>query len=234
MADHESEVINRGKFIVVEGLDDVGKTIAIEKMIEMELLKGSTITTGLNQKTGTELFKKIYDLIQRNEKFSKETKRLLYETCLYDLCDQIKNTLIEKKTNVICDRYIYSFLFYNDVSFNNIIDDRLMNRIIFPDKVLFFAKGYVGDSIEDSFYKISKKYMHDENHKLIFCYPDEDALSRLKDFLNIPNEPPTLRHMSDVFQYEYPQPDSHPRKSSWCRRLRKSLTNCLYQACNKN
>ena len=112
--------MNRGLLIVLEGIDQCGKT-TISKLLKNKLLS-------LNLKTIIQTFPDkstlignvINSYLQGNTKLSPQESHLLYSLNRHE-----KKSFMEEKLyngyNIICDRYIFSGIAYslaNDLDYN--------------------------------------------------------------------------------------------------------------------
>lgn len=132
----------RGKFIVVEGVDYSGKSSAINELRNMLGHNSKFVFT--REPGGYEnlLSESIRELIFNAEDIDPITETYLFAASRASHTKQIKQW-IEDGFNVVCDRYLYSSLYYQGV-INNIGPDKVMDinrhalRELVPDAVVFF------------------------------------------------------------------------------------------------
>ncbi len=110
-------MFNKGKFIVIEGLDGSGKTTQTGIITDTLLSKGINVVNHA-EPTGSEYGKMCRDVLSGKKKCTKSQLALLFTADRIDhnvdASDGI-NMHIENGDTVICDRYYYSTLAYQGV-----------------------------------------------------------------------------------------------------------------------
>ena len=195
--------MNRGLLIVLEGIDQCGKT-TISKLLKNKLLS-------LNLKTIIQTFPDkstlignvINSYLQGNTKLSPQESHLLYSLNRHE-----KKNFMEEKLynnyNIICDRYIFSGIAYslaNDLDYNfcSITEQYLIK----PDLTFYFdisitetnkrRKSLKTDIYETSNFqtKVKEAYSKIKNKDWIIINaeqtPEEITNIILKHILNIKN-----------------------------------------------
>ena len=195
--------MNRGLLIVLEGIDQCGKT-TISKLLKNKLLS-------LNLKTIIQTFPDkstlignvINSYLQGNTKLSPQESHLLYSLNRHE-----KKSFMEEKLyngyNIICDRYIFSGIAYslaNDLDYNfcSITEQYLIK----PDLTFYFdisitetnkrRKSLKTDIYETSNFqtKVKEAYSKIKNKDWIIINanqtPEEITNIILKHILNIKN-----------------------------------------------
>lgn len=133
----------KGKFIVVEGLDYAGKSAALEVLEKILSTNDSIVFTREPGGLDNPIAEHIRDLILHGPDRSALTEAYLFATSRAEHTSRVKELIDEGKT-VICDRYIYSSLYYQGVMkglgvetvFN--LNKEALNGVE-PDLVFFFT-----------------------------------------------------------------------------------------------
>lgn len=130
--------MNRGLLIVLEGIDQCGKT-TISKLLKnkLEELNLKTIIQTFPDKS-TLIGNVINSYLQGNTKLSPQESHLLYSLNRHE-----KKSFMEEKLynnyNIICDRYIFSGIAYslaNDLDYNFCLNTE--QYLIKPDLIFYF------------------------------------------------------------------------------------------------
>lgn len=132
----------KGKFIVVEGIDYSGKSSAINELHNIVGPNSKFVFTREPGGHGNTLSEQIRELIFNAEDIDPITEAYLFAASRASHTNQIKKW-IEEGYTVVCDRYIYSSLYYqgivNNVGTNKILDiNKHALRDLIPDLVVFF------------------------------------------------------------------------------------------------
>lgn len=195
--------MNRGLLIVLEGIDQCGKT-TVSKLLKNKLLS-------LNLKTIIQTFPDkstlignvINSYLQGNTKLSPQESHLLYSLNRHE-----KKNFMEEKLynnyNIICDRYIFSGIAYslaNGLDYNFCLNTE--QYLIKPDLIFYFdipitetnkrRKSLKTDIYETSNFqsKVKEAYSKIKNKDWIIINaeqtPEEITNIILKHILNIKN-----------------------------------------------
>lgn len=162
--------MEKGLFIVLEGLDGSGKSTQKELLMEylMAILPDKDIV-GIREPGSTVLGEKIRTLILTN-KMEHYTRALLYAASRWELSKQIDLWLKEGKI-VVCDRYFYSSLAYqteNDEDITEVLSiNRFEHGLVIPDYVLHF------DISIDTY--LDRKYKRQQERELDELEKESDA-----------------------------------------------------------
>lgn len=107
----ESALIKKGKFIVIEGPDGIGKTSIINKL--KDKLDNNRVVFLNDPYVGNIITDTIGKLVKNNyDKLDSETAMLLFIAGRIEL-NKIINNYLNRGINVICDRYIKSTFVLN-------------------------------------------------------------------------------------------------------------------------
>lgn len=195
--------MNRGLLIVLEGIDQCGKT-TISKLLKnkLEELNLKTIIQTFPDKS-TLIGNIINSYLQGNTKLSPQESHLLYSLNRHE-----KKSFMEEKLyngyNIICDRYIFSGIAY---SLANGLDHNFCSNteqyLIKPDLTFYFdisitetnkrRKSFKTDIYETSNFqtKVKEAYSKIKNKDWIIINseqtPEEITNIILKHILNIKN-----------------------------------------------
>lgn len=102
----------RGFFIVIEGIDQSGKTTISRELVKKLNEKNKQTVYQRFPDTSTEIGKLIYNYLTTLKDYPQETIHLLYSANRWELNNYIKETL-NKGINIVCDRYMYSGIVYS-------------------------------------------------------------------------------------------------------------------------
>lgn len=102
----------RGLFIVIEGIDQSGKTTISTELVKKLNEKNKQTVYQRFPDTSTEIGKLIYNYLTSLKDYPQETIHLLYSANRWELNNYIKETL-NKGINIVCDRYMYSGIVYS-------------------------------------------------------------------------------------------------------------------------
>lgn len=139
-------MVNKTKFVTLEGIDGAGKTTALngalDKLKENNINKRIFVT---REPGGNKISEQIRNILldKNNQNISKETEALLFAAARSQhLIEDIKPHL-NKDDLIISDRYIDSSLVYqgfgNDLNINDVLAiNKFATQFLFPDYVLFF------------------------------------------------------------------------------------------------
>lgn len=126
--------MNKGKFIVLEGLDYSGKTTLAKLLTEHLNNSGiETIHTSCSDKDNR-LARVVKDhILSSDELPSVDTQAMLYGACINDLVDTILVPAINAGKWVVCERYTLSSRIYQTHSLlTNALTSNIERRLI-PD-----------------------------------------------------------------------------------------------------
>lgn len=143
--------MNKGKFIVIEGLDGSGKTTQLEfikKWFKDNMPNKTVILTREPGGTDNPIGEQIREILLNNE-MNDYTRVLLYAASRYEHSKKIEEW-IRNGYIVICDRYLYSSIAYQSsdiISVSNIINVNRYENIAIPDLVLFLRVDF--DTYQD-------------------------------------------------------------------------------------
>jgi dTMP kinase len=98
----------RGAFIVFEGVDRCGKTTQTSLLVKHLLHLGlATVAMRFPDRT-TLVGNLINQYLQSKSELDDRAIHLLFSANRWELAPTLKETLLDKSTNVVCDRYAYS------------------------------------------------------------------------------------------------------------------------------
>lgn len=134
--------MDKGKFIVFEGIDGAGKS-TLSKMLAAKLSQGGSPTHETFEPTNSPIGSVIRNILGRRILADEQTIAALF---LADRLDHIKNEVngmlkqINKGRTVICDRYYLSSYAYHvpHVSLDWIIEANDVCRTLLKPDVIFF------------------------------------------------------------------------------------------------
>ena len=101
----------RGKFIVLEGLDRSGKSSVSKFLCEWLSTQKPTVSLGFPDRT-TPIGKMINDFLINKAEICPEAIHLLFSANRWENMKRIE-TVLEQGENVVCDRYWYSGVAYS-------------------------------------------------------------------------------------------------------------------------
>lgn len=198
---------NIKKFIVFEGLDFSGKSTIIDTLRNDKLYENYYFTREPGC-VDLDICKKIRDIILK-EKINPITEALLFASDRNEHINYLSDVL--KNKNVICDRYLYSSLFYQSVirklnlDFIIKINNKAYNEMI-PD-IIFYIKVNKEDleariknrenlneldkeillsnrdDNDNLYYSLIKKYKN-QNTQLIVINTSDNDLNQIKEKIN--------------------------------------------------
>lgn len=126
----------KGKFIVFEGIDCTGKTTQIELLKGSGVLGDNTIfVSSLPEDDSVAGQLRVMGLDSTNP-VSHTTRSLLFLSALSYQIEKVILPALERGVNVVCDRYVYSNIAYQDVTFNEAVVDELLS-LCTPDVVIY-------------------------------------------------------------------------------------------------
>lgn len=99
--------MQRGMFIVLEGLDRSGKTVQCEKLLQYMLEKGYKTESLKFPNRETEIGKVINSYLEKKVNINDRAIHLLFSANRWELADLIKDKLINN-INLVVDRYAFS------------------------------------------------------------------------------------------------------------------------------
>ena len=128
----------KGKFIVFEGIDRTGKTTQIKMLKDSGVLGDNTIfVSSLPEDDSVAGQLRVMGLDSTNP-VAPTTRSLLFLSAISYQIDKVILPALESGVNVVCDRYVYSNLAYQDVGFNEVIADKLLSQCN-PDAVIYLT-----------------------------------------------------------------------------------------------
>jgi len=108
------DLIKRGTFILLEGMDRSGKTSQVQKLVEFLRGTGHNVAQfrfpDRTTITGQQCDK--YLTMAKDGNFADEVAHLLFSANRWEAAEKIQN-LIESGTTIVCDRYSYSGIAYS-------------------------------------------------------------------------------------------------------------------------
>lgn len=126
----------KGKFIVFEGIDCTGKTTQIELLKGSGVLGDNTMfVSSLPEDDSVAGQLRVMGLDSTNP-VSPTTRSLLFLSALSYQIEKVILPALERGVNVVCDRYVYSNIAYQDVVFNEAVVDELLS-LCTPDVVIY-------------------------------------------------------------------------------------------------
>ena len=102
----------RGKFIVIEGLDNVGKTTAALKLVSRLCREGIPTVYMSFPNRQTKIGELINSYLKKNITLTDQSIHLLFSANRWELSNKILLKL-KSSINIICDRYAYSGIAYS-------------------------------------------------------------------------------------------------------------------------
>ena len=163
--------MKKGKFIVLEGADGLGKSTMIEALKRLDMVKifgnGLPVSFLNDPSSGIPIAKEIRKILKQNtDKMCKETNLLLMLAARRELTEEIEHLL--EFSNVICDRYALSTHMYQGINYSSSFLERLSLEFqleIKPDITFVLTRNEPyrkdpNDTIESlfPFEKIEKRY----------------------------------------------------------------------------
>ena len=153
--------VNTGTFIVVEGIDGVGKSTLIKNLKEyFELIATNEVVT-TREPGATELGQQIRSmLLNPGQKIDPTAELLLFYADRAQHIADIIRPALERNAIVLCDRYDYSTVAYQR-----------------------YGRGVGGCISWDSLFDIANDWYSPRNHVVIYLHVDSinDVRDRLKD-----------------------------------------------------
>lgn len=142
----------RGKFIVFEGIDGCGKTTQLE-LLERYLENNCewTISTKEPWNGDKKTFKWIRKILDKEIVIEdRAILEMLFWNNTYEHCKWI-NKVLDMGVNVLCDRYWYSSIAYQELFEEDFIV-RINSKMLVPDKIV-----YVNTSGKEAMKRINKR-----------------------------------------------------------------------------
>jgi dTMP kinase len=100
--------VHRGAFIVFEGVDRCGKTTQTSLLVKHLLQLGlAAVAMNFPDRT-TMVGNLINQYLQSKSELDDRAIHLLFSANRWELAPKLKETLLDKSTSVVCDRYAYS------------------------------------------------------------------------------------------------------------------------------
>lgn len=184
----------KGKFIVFEGADDLGKTTQIKKVYNYLKNKGLNITN-TREPGGTIIGSKIRNiLLETDVKLPKESELLLFMADRNIHYHELIKPSLEQGKIVLCDRFHLSTMVYqihlkrNNPQLTEAIHREVVDGLK-PDLTFVFHGNRLTNNKKDAYeknlgdntHKIINNYYYEygnklENHILIDANRDEDII----------------------------------------------------------
>jgi dTMP kinase len=108
-------MVQRGKFILFEGLDRCGKSTQVENLVSYLELKGEPCVSMKFPDRSTLVGQMINSYLLNDIELDDRAVHLLFAANRWELSDKLCDYL-DKGINVVCDRYSYSGMAYSSVS----------------------------------------------------------------------------------------------------------------------
>jgi dTMP kinase len=161
----------KGKLIVMEGADSLGKTTQIEALYNYLISKGQKVIQ-TREPGGTNLGSKIREiLLNSKEKLSPKAQLLLFQADRSLHYENILKPYLDKGYTILCDRFYLSTLVYqhklNGISENVVYDlNGYSTDYLVPDKVFVFY----GERLTADFRDEYEKQLGNKNHNKLNNY----------------------------------------------------------------
>ena len=161
----------RGKLIVFEGADDLGKTTQIEKVYDYLLDKNEKVVK-TREPGGTKIGDRIRDiLLNTDEKLPPKTQLLLFEADRSYHYESKLKPLLEQGYTILCDRFYLSTLVYqhklNGTKFHDVdYLNTFATDDLEPDKVFVFHGKRLTENIKDAY----EKNLGNNTHEMLNNY----------------------------------------------------------------
>nr|WCB86999.1 CPPV188 thymidylate kinase [Cooks petrelpox virus] len=130
--------MQRGMFIVLEGLDRSGKTVQCEKLLQYMLEKGYKTESLKFPNRETEIGKVINSYLEKKININDRAIHLLFSANRWELSDIIKDKL-SRNINLVVDRYAFSGVVFTAAKGNIPIEwcKKADSGLPLPDLVIF-------------------------------------------------------------------------------------------------
>ncbi len=104
--------MERGKFIVFEGLDCCGKSTQLELLAERLRASGSAVCHTTFEPTDGPIGRLIRSALRKEVSFTQETMAMLYAADRREHVENEISPLLSQGVHVLCDRYYFSNFVY--------------------------------------------------------------------------------------------------------------------------
>lgn len=199
----------KGKFIVAEGLDGTGKSSVLHEIKNLLHEEHAIIFTrepgGLNNSI-TENIRNL--ILEESEGIDPLTEAYLFSSSRAKHTKEIKKLLDEGKT-VICDRYLYSSLYYQGImkglGAKRVFDlnKEALNNI-HPDMIVYFV---VSDEVRKS-----RMAQRDELNRLDQEIMEVNSFGATMEYLNIIHSYKSKKTKVEVIDTSSTTPDEAAQK----------------------
>lgn len=162
----------RGKLIVFEGADNLGKTTQIEALYSYLTNEKKLKVMQTREPGGTHIGSKIREiLLNSKEKIPPKTQLLLFEADRNLHYENILKPYLEQGYIILCDRFYLSTLVYqhklNGTSENAVSDlNGFATDYLYPDKVFVFNGTMLTTETRDEY----EKHTVNKNHEKLNNY----------------------------------------------------------------
>lgn len=197
--------MDKGLFIVVEGIDGAGKSTQIKNIVE-EISKicpnKKVILTREPGGTDNPLGEQIRELLLNN-KMEDHTRTLLYAASRYEHQIKIKKWL-EEGHIVICDRYIYSSMAYqasSEKDFDYIRSVNAYEEIAIPDYIIHFDISF------DTYLKRKAKRLTERELDELEKKGDKFFKKNIEMYKEVYTHVTELEHVYSVFNLDVKTPE---------------------------
>jgi dTMP kinase len=162
----------KGKLIVFEGADNLGKTTQIEALYSYLANEKKLNVIKTREPGATNLGSKIREiLLNSKEKIPAKAQLLLFQADRNMHYETILKPYLDKGYTILCDRFYLSTLVYqhklNGVSENSVYDlSGFSTNHLVPDKVFVFHGTMLTDEARDEY----EKHTVNKNHEKLNNY----------------------------------------------------------------
>lgn len=197
--------MNKGLFIVVEGIDGAGKSTQTKNMVEYISKicpNKKVILTREPGGTDNPLGEQIRELLLNN-KMEDHTRTLLYAASRYEHQIKIKKWL-EEGHIVICDRYIYSSMAYqanSEKDFDYIRSVNAYEEIAIPDYIFHFDISF------DTYLKRKAKRLNERELDELEKKGDKFFKKNIEMYKELYTYVTELEHVYNVFNLDVKTPE---------------------------
>lgn len=197
--------MNKGLFIVVEGIDGAGKSTQIKNIVDdisKKCPNKKVILTREPGGTDNPLGEQIRELLLNN-KMEDHTRTLLYAASRYEHQIKIKKWL-EEGHIVICDRYIYSSMAYqasSEKDFDYIRSVNAYEEIAIPDYIFHFDISF------DTYLKRKAKRLTERELDELEKKGDKFFKKNIEMYKEVYTYVTELEHVYSVFNLDVKTPE---------------------------
>lgn len=162
----------KGKLIVLEGADNLGKTFQIDALYSYLTNEKKLKVIKTREPGATNLGSKIREiLLNSKEKIPPKAQLLLFQADRNIHCETVLKPYLEQGYTILCDRFYLSTLVYqhklNGTSENIVYDlNGFSTDYLIPDKVFVFNGTMLTDEARDEY----EKHTVNKNHEKLNNY----------------------------------------------------------------